>query len=152
MPQTKHRKLRARIWLCAVFLVLTAAPYFFYRFSIDRLNTFAVTRGMTFGCVLWTTVLLGAMWLRHGWARYVLISLLCLGVVGFGLIALMLAKESVDPLPGPVRAVVCGMGLYVLALIPLGASRSLRYLLALAHGGRLRIWEVKTPPGLGARS
>jgi len=135
MTQTKHRKLRARIWLCLVFLVLTAAHYFYFRFSINPLNTFAVTRGMTFGCVLWTTVLLGAMFLRYAWARYVLISLLCLAILSFGLIALILTHQSVDPLPGPVREVVCGLGLYVLALIPLGASRSVRYLLAPRTAG-----------------
>ena len=93
------------------------------------MNTFAVTRGLTFGCVLWTTVLLIAVWLRHAWARYVLITLICLAILVFGLLALTLAKETVDSIPLLVRMVTAGLVLYALALVPLGGSRSIgRYL------------------------
>ena len=83
MSHASRRKIRARIWLCVILLLLTGAHYYFYRFSIDRLNTYPITQGLTFGCVLWTTVIWGAMWLRHAWARYVMIALICLGIIAY---------------------------------------------------------------------
>jgi len=135
MSHTRKRKLVARIWLCFTFIILTGAHYFFYRFSADPLNTFALTRGLTFGCVLWTTVLLGVVWMRHAWGRYVLITLICLAIVVFGLVALMLNNQSVDPIPGPVRMVIGGLVLYTAALVPLGASSALRRYLAPRTAG-----------------
>ena len=126
MPHIHNRKLIARIWLYVTFCLITAAHYFFYRFSMDPLNTFAITRGLTFGCTLWTTVFLVAVWLRRGWARYILITLICGTIGGFAFCAMLLASQSVDPLPLQMRRVVAGLVLYSLALVPLGGSRSLR--------------------------
>jgi len=126
MSHASRRKIRARIWLCVILLLLTGAHYYFIRFSIDRLNTYPITQGLTFGCVLWTTVIWGAMWLRYPWARYVMIALLCLGIISFSWIALLLRSESINSLPELTRLVVYGLMLYTVALIPLGASRALR--------------------------
>jgi len=122
---TSKRKFKARIWVCLVFIILTGAHYCFYRFSSDPRNTIALSRGLTFGCVLWTSVLLIAVWLRHGWARYFLIVLLCLAIFAFGLTALVLVKDTIEPLSEAVRMVVMGLALYAIALVPLGISRSL---------------------------
>ena len=135
MSHASKRKIRARIWLCVVLLLLTGAHYYFYRFSIDRLNTYPVAQGLTFSCVLWTTVVLGAMWLRHGWARYLLIALICLGIVSFSWIMLLLRGESLNPLPELTRVVVYGLLLYTAALVPLGASRALRAYVAPRTAG-----------------
>jgi hypothetical protein len=125
---SKH-KLQARIWILIVFVLLTVAHYCFYRFSVEPQNTFAITRGATFGCVLWSTVLLAAMWLRHAWARYLLIALICLAISGFGLTALVLGKTVLEPASFAMRMVVGGTVFYAVALVVLWASRSLiRYL------------------------
>jgi len=100
------------------------------------MNTYPISRGMTFGCTLWTTVLLGAIWLRYAWARYVLAALICVAIIGYGTIILILRSESVAPLPTATRAVVSGMFLYALALVPLGASHALRHFLGPRMGSR----------------
>ena len=135
MSHASRRKVRARIWLAVTLLLLTGAHYYFYRFSIDRLNTYPIAQGLTFGCVLWTTVIWGAMWLRHTWARYVMIALLCLGILGFSSIALLLRGESINPLPELTRVVIYGLMLYTVALVPLSASRALRSYLAPRTAG-----------------
>jgi len=90
---------------------------------------------LTFGCVLWTTVILGAMWLRHGWARYLMIALLCLGIVCFSWITMLLRGESINPLPELTRLAVYGLLLYTAALVPLSASRALRAYVAPRTAG-----------------
>jgi hypothetical protein len=135
MHHAAKKKLRARIWLCVTLLLVSGAHYFLYRFSIDRLNTFPVTEGLAFGCVLWTTVLLGAMWLRQAWARYAMIVMICLALAGFSLAGLLIRAQSVNPLPELMRLLVIGMVLYAVALIPLGASRALRQYLAPRTAG-----------------
>lgn len=130
-----HRKIRARIWLGVTLLLITGAHYFFYKFSIDRLNTYPISQGLTFGCVLWTTVLFGAMWLRYTWSRYVMITMICFGMIGFGVLAMLVRSESVDPLPGLMKLAVYGIGLYAIALVPLSASSSLRHFLGPKTAG-----------------
>jgi hypothetical protein len=90
---------------------------------------------MTFGCVLWTTVLLAAMWMRLSWARYALIALICVAILGFGGLMLFLKSESIVPLPSATRAVAVGLMLYAVALVPLGASHALRHFLGPRMGG-----------------
>jgi len=137
MQHSRKRKLWAKIWIAVTFLLLMAAEYFFLRFCRDSMNTYlAISWGMTFGCTLWTTVLLGAMWMRYGWARYVLVTLICLAIIGFGAIILVMRSESVAPLTTATRAVVIGMFFYAMALIPLGASHALRHFLGPRTGSR----------------
>ena len=131
----KRRNLRARLWIGVTLLLVTGAHYFFYKFSTDRLNNYPISQGLTFGCVLWTSVLFGAMWLRYSWSRYVMITMICLGIAGFSVLALMIRSESVDPLPQLMKLVVCGVGLYGAALIPLSASASLRHFLGPKTAG-----------------
>jgi hypothetical protein len=121
--------------LCFTFVVLTGAHYLFYRFSVSILNPYPVTRGLTFGLTLWTTALLLAMWLRRSWARYVIIALLVISILVYGLTALMMTSQSVDSLSEPVHAALGGILLYMIALIPLGISRSLRHFLAPRTAG-----------------
>lgn len=130
MSTQKRQKLRARLWLCFIFCSLTGAHYLFYRFSIHPLNPYAVTRGVTFGLTLWTTVLVGAMWLRHGWARYVTVALLVIGFAEFGLTLLFLNSQSVSPIPDATQAVLGGLALYTIAMVPLVFSHSLHLFLA----------------------
>jgi hypothetical protein len=76
------------------------------------------------------------MWLRLGWARYVLIAWLVVAIVAYGLTTLMMNSQSVKPLPEPTRIAIAALLLYAAALAPLGASRSLRrYLTPRTAGG-----------------
>lgn len=118
-----------------ILLLVTGAHYFFYKFSTDRLNNYPISQGLTFGCVLWTTVLFGAMWLRYGWSRYVMITMISVSMAGFSLLAMMVRSESVDPLSQLMRLVVYGVGLYAVALVPLSASSSLRHFLGPKTAG-----------------
>ena len=127
MHHEKQRKLRAKIWICVAFLLVTVAHYFFYRFSVDRLNSYPISQGLTFCCIIWTTVLLIAMWLRHAWSRYVMITMICFGIIGFSILALMVRSESVNPLPHLMKLAVFGIALYIAALVPLSVSTSWRY-------------------------
>ena len=135
MSHTRVRKLKARLWLTLIFLILSGAHYCFYRYSIDPLNSVAVMRGVTFGCVLWTSVLLGVVWFRQAWARYLLIALVCLAIIGFGVSALVLGNESSQPLPNLMHLVIGGLILYAVALVPLGISRSLQRYVAPREAG-----------------
>jgi hypothetical protein len=120
------KKLRARLWLLAVLVVLAAGNYLLFLFSFHELNPYPITRGIAFGSSLWSLALIIAMWLRMGWARYVLATWLVLAIVLQGLFILRMNSQSVKPLPEPTKIALIGLGLYALALIPLGASRSLR--------------------------
>jgi len=121
--------------MSVTFLLLTAAHVLFYRFSFNSLNTYPVAQGMTAGSVLWTTVLLVAMWLRYAWSRYVMVATICAAIVGFSIVALLVRSESVDALPQLMRFVIGGLLLYALALIPLSASASLRHYLGPRTAG-----------------
>jgi hypothetical protein len=126
MQHTRKRKIWAKSWIIVTFFLLTAAHVFLYRFSTDIMNTYKVSQGMTFGVALWSTVLLGAMWMRYGWARYALGALICVSIVGFAGLILMLRSESIAPMPTATRAAVGGILFYMAALVPLGASHTLR--------------------------
>jgi hypothetical protein len=117
------------------FLLVTGAHYFFYKFSIDRLNSYPISQGLLFGCVLWTTVLFGAMWLRYMWSRYVMITMICFGMIGFGVLAMLVRSDSVNPLPQLMKLAIFGIGLYAIALVPLSASSSLRHFLGPKTAG-----------------
>lgn len=131
----KQRKIRARIWIFVIILLVSGAHYFFLKFSYDPLNNYEISKGLTFGCIIWTTVLFGAMWLRHTWSRYVMITMICFGMIAFCLIAMTVRSESVNPLPQLMKLVVYGVGLYAVALVPLSASSSLRHFLGPKTAG-----------------
>ena len=135
MQTAKRHKLRARLWLCFIFCSLSGAHFFFFRFSLPPLNPYGLTRGLTFGLVLWTTVLTVAMWLRHGWARYVAGTLMVIAIFGFGFTLLALDRQSVHRIPDAMQEVIGGLVLYTIALIPLVGSSSLRLFLAPRSAG-----------------
>jgi hypothetical protein len=131
----KRQKVYAYLWLLFIFCVLGCAHYLFFRFGFHELNPFPITRGLAFASALWSTALLLAMVLRRGWARYVLIIWLVMAMLGYGMAVLMMNSRSVNPLPEPTHAVILGMVLYAVALIPLGISRALRRFLGPRTAG-----------------
>jgi len=133
----KNHRIRAYLWLAFIFCTLAGAQYFFFLFSFHQLNPFLITRGLTFGSTLWSTVLLLAMLFGRAWARYVLIAWLLMAMVGFGLATLMMNSQSIGALPQPTKFALIGLALYAMALTPLGISRSLRRFLAPRTAGGL---------------
>jgi len=131
----KHRITAGRIWVCVVFLILTGAHYLLYKYSNSPVNSFPITRGLTAGCVIWTTVLLGGMWMRYSWARYALITIICLTIIGFGILAMIDASATPGPLPHHVRIGVEGLLVYAFALFPLSKSEALHLLLSPRTAG-----------------
>jgi hypothetical protein len=75
------------------------------------------------------------MWLRYGWSRYVMITMICFAMVGFSGIALLVRGESIDPLASLMKLVVLGVFFYAVALIPLSVSSSLRVYLGPRTAG-----------------
>ncbi|HEY3901583.1 MAG TPA: hypothetical protein VGM54_23430 [Chthoniobacter sp.] len=136
MQHSRKRKRWAKIWILVVFFLLTVAHFFFYRFSTDSLNTYKVSEGMTFGCALWSTVLLVAMWMRLGWARYVLGALICVSIFGFGALVLVLRSESIASMPTAMWTAAAGILFYIAALVPLGTAHTLRDFLSPRTGSR----------------
>ena len=94
-PKARHRKhrsrsrlgssLRGKSSLFAIFLLLRALDAFIL-FEWPSHDKSAVLFSII-NNVIWTTALLAAIWFRKGWARYVLIFFLPLGVLS-GLILL----------------------------------------------------------------
>ena len=136
MQHFRKRRRWAKIWIIVMFFLLTVAHLFLYRFSTDSLNTYPVSQGMTFGVALWSTVLLGAMWMRLGWARYVLGALICVAIVAFTWLILRLRSESVTPVSAATGSAAAGILLYIATLVPLGASHALRDFLGPRTGSR----------------
>ncbi len=131
----RKRRLWARINIVVVLVLTMAAQYFFYKFSTDKMNVYPISLGITAGCAIWTTVLLVCMWLRFGWARYILIVMLCLAILFFAGILLLLKSESILPVPTATKAGLLGLVLYVIALIPLSVSQELREFLGPKSAG-----------------
>jgi len=131
----KNQKFQAYLWLAFILCVLAGAHFLFFSFSFHELNPFPITRGLAFASALWSTALLFAMLLRHGWARYVLIAWLVMAMLAFSLAILMMNGQSVKPLPTPTNTALLGLGLYALALLPLGVAHSLRRYLAPRTAG-----------------
>lgn len=96
----RHRKRRrgsqskrGRLLLVAIFVALRisdavilfgAGPY-----GGSEVLSSVITTG------IWTTALLVAIGYRQNWARYILVGLLFLGVLGFLIVAPMIAKDEV---------------------------------------------------------
>ena len=68
-----------------MFFVLRALDVFIY-FGYPLLNKSALLASII-NNIIWTTALLAAIWFRKGWARYVLIFFLALGILA-GLIVM----------------------------------------------------------------
>ncbi len=135
MILTKTKKMWARIWLCVVLFLITAAHYFFYRFSSDPMNTNHVSIGVTCAGIIWTSVLWVAMWRRYMWARYLMITVMCLAIGGFSLLAIVVRGASIEPLPHLMKQVVLGILFYIAALVPLTISAMLRQYLGPKTAG-----------------
>lgn len=132
---SKSQRIRPYLWFFFIICTLVGAHYLFFQFSFHPLNAMPMTRGLTFGSALWSAVLLLAMLLHKGWARYVLIVWLVVTMTLFGLAALLTNTDSLMSVRDPTLDAMGGLLLCALALAPLGVSRSLRRYVAPRTAG-----------------
>ena len=126
-------KLRARIWICVLFLLLSGADYLLMRFIYDPGNPMVSMTGMApllnalaVLAALGSKVLLIGIWRRLPWARYALATLLALSIAGFSLMLIVILGTNLPRPKGLVKKPVLALGLQALALVPLARSRSIR--------------------------
>lgn len=73
---------RAKLWLIGIWIVLEVLDTWVY-LACPPMNDLSHRKvfGATLNSMLWQTVLLGAIWARQNWARYVLVFCLLFRVV-----------------------------------------------------------------------
>ena len=129
-------KLRARVWICVLFLLLSGADYLLLRFTFtenDRDNPMLSMTGMApllsalavLGA-LGSKLLLVCLWRRLSWARYALGTLLALSIAGFAMALIFIASSNLPRSPGLLKKPLVAMALQSMALVPLARSRSIR--------------------------
>jgi len=119
-------KVRARIWICVLFLLLSAADYVLLRFTYDPFNPIPLLSGLAVLSALCTKVMLIGIWRRMSWARYALATLLVVSILAFSIALVVMIGGGVPRPKGLTKKPLAGIGLQVLALIPLAKSRSIR--------------------------
>lgn len=121
-------KLRARLWICVLFLLLCAADYLLLTFSNNPFISYR--QPMLFGLAvlgaLFTKFLLVGMWRRVSWARYALGTVLAISLMGFAIAMFAIAGGNVERPAGLLKKPLAGMALQMLVLLPLARSRSIR--------------------------
>jgi len=139
MPHDPHRHQRrkriARLYLCGVFLLILAADALLLRFAFSDSNPFPLLKGVLFGQVLAATVLVGGVWRRRAWSRYVLMGLLGLTVAIMGLVLLIIGTRPDLTGPYTYQLLCGGIALIVAADVWLILSKRLQYLVAVAGSG-----------------
>ncbi|MEQ1859317.1 MAG: hypothetical protein ABMA13_05230 [Chthoniobacteraceae bacterium] len=129
-----NRKARARFQLASVILLLCANFALLFFLSMSEPDGRPVV-GVLFGGAISSALLLGAIWNRQDWARYVLVILLVLLAGYFGFRMLMALNDPERAGTPAVRLVGLGIAGFLGAGAWLIFSRRLRYL--------------TTPPGSG---
>ncbi len=130
-----HRKRAARFFLLGIFFLLAIANLALFSYAVSEINPWRVLIGVLLGYSLSAVLLLGAIWRRRPWARYVLIGMLWLMIAGFSLVALILGSR---PELNPKRSLVLitvGVILMTVSNVWLIASRRIRYLASLPGSG-----------------
>ena len=123
-----RRSQRARLLLVVVFIMLRIPDMLMYYLTYDPVLPMPGMRPDIIGIVLWTTVILGAMWMRKRWARYAL--LVCVGYVVLidGLVIAAVFPSDVPIRPFPAMAIASRFLLYIGAAAIVIKSKSIRSL------------------------
>ncbi len=129
------QRIWAYVWLAFITCMLLGAHYYLYWFSNDPFNPFQVTKALVFASIIWCVVLLIGMVFRNAWARYGMAIWLILAMAGFVMAALVMNSQSVAPLPAATHNVMKGVAFYIIALLPIWLSNSLRRFLAPKTAG-----------------
>jgi FtsH-binding integral membrane protein len=77
-----HRKHMARMYLIGILALICAADVLLFWFTFSQHNPWRIMVGLMFGQVVGSILLLGGIWKRNPWARYVLV------VLNFGVISI----------------------------------------------------------------
>lgn len=119
-------KLRSRIWLCVIFLLTSGAEYLLLKFSYFEFNPFPPLAGVAILTALCSKLLLIGMWRRITWTRSALGTVLVLSIMAFSGAMFYVIGGNVPRPAGMTKPALAGIGLQVLALIPLGCSQAIR--------------------------
>ena len=126
-------KLRARLWICAMFLLLAGADFLLWKFTSDPGNPVVsmtamgpLLNALAVLAALGSTMLLICLWCRLVWSRYALGTLLSLSIAGFSMTMIFIVGNSMPRPAGLLKKPIVAVALQVLALVPLAKSRSIR--------------------------
>lgn len=133
-PVKTNWKLRARLWICVLFFVTAGADYLYVdaskdlpeAFSFNQFNPLPILGGVVVMSALCSKLLLIGMWRRMSWTRYTLGTVLVLSIVANVVMLFYVVGGKLPRNQGMVKKQFGGIGLQVLALIPLAKSRSIR--------------------------
>lgn len=119
-------KIRARIWIAVVFVTLCAADYLLLTFTYNPFNPIPMMSAVAIMSALCTKALLIGMWRRLAWARYTLIGMLFASLMAFSIVMFIMVGSKAPRPSGLLKKPIAAMALQIMALVPLGKSRSIR--------------------------
>ena len=136
VSESTHRKRVARGLLLMIFLGLRVADCLLFWYLSRPGNASALMSGAVVGSILWTTTLLGAIWRRQSWARYVLITFNC-GFIALFSYPVLVAWGTRELAPTfEYQLIITAVVLYSTATALLVCSRRIRHLAAMSMIGR----------------
>lgn len=112
----KSRKTQARWQLIGLLVIIAAGFGLLFSFAFGHHNHWPQMIGVLFGASATTLLLVGMVWTRQNWARYVLIALL-LAVAGLAGLCLIFLVSNPEDARGPHISMIGGgiFGLMVAA-------------------------------------
>jgi len=127
---TRHqsRKRSARIFLCCITVIVVAADVMLLRFAFGQDSPSRALVGVLMLQSLSTLLLMGALWTRQAWARYVMIAMLFGVAAVFGLVALSKAQTLPKGERSELAPVAGAVVLLLVANTWLIRSRRIQYL------------------------
>jgi hypothetical protein len=99
-----------------------------YYLTYDPVHPMPQMRASIIGIVIWTTVFLGAVWMRKRWARYALLVCICYVVFVDSMVFAIVLPSDATIRPFPAMAIGSRFLLYVGAALILTKSRNIRSL------------------------
>lgn len=134
--ESAHRKRVARVYLIVALLAMRGADVLLFLYLSLPGYSSALHIGAIVGSLLWTTALFVGVWMRHSWARYVLIAFNCVFIALFNyplFVAWGMREFRFTP---PVQFLLAGVLLYAGATTLLVCSKRIRHLAAMSMIGR----------------
>src|SRR5215203_5597409 len=113
--ESARRKRVARCFLILALLAMRGGDFLLFWYLILPGYASAPHSGAIVGSFLWTTALFVGVWLRHSWARYVLITFNCAFIALFTYPLFVSWGQRQITLSLPSRLLIGGVLLYVAA-------------------------------------
>jgi hypothetical protein len=127
-PRYRRRGRTAKRLLVLIFVMLRSSDAITFYFTYRTPHPVPAMRGNIIIIALWTTVFLGAVWLRKRWARYALLVSVCYLVFSYGLVFSVVLPMDWFVVPGPAVAMATQFVVYLGAALILARSRSIKNL------------------------